>query len=75
MSDVVQFEYVNHRGEPGTRRIRPIRIWFGSTVWYPEPGWLLEAWDIDKGATRDFSLARVANWRVDGAWKPEAKDG
>jgi predicted DNA-binding transcriptional regulator YafY len=64
MNDVVCFEYVNHRGLAATRRVRPIRIWFGSTAWYPSPQWLLEAWDVDKSATRDFALAKISAWRI-----------
>ena len=30
---------------------------FGSTQWHPEPQWLLQAWDVDKDAERDFALA------------------
>lgn len=57
MNDLVTFIYVNHRGECGTRRARPIRLWFGSTAWHPEPQWLMEAFDLDRQATRDFAEA------------------
>lgn len=66
MSDksLVQFEYVNHKGERAVRRVRPMRIWFGSTAWHPESQWLLEAFDLDRMATRDFSIAAIqfATW-------------
>lgn len=48
--------YRNWRGEVGERTITPIRVWFGATDWHPEPQWLLEAFDHDKGANRDFAL-------------------
>lgn len=62
--DIVQFEYVNHRGEQGTRTIRPIRLYFGSTCYHPAPQWLLEAFCLDRQATRDFAMAGIVSpWR------------
>jgi predicted DNA-binding transcriptional regulator YafY len=54
---VVEFDYVNHRGELARRRVRPVRLYFGSTAYHPEAGWLLEAFDLDRQATRDFSMS------------------
>lgn len=34
MHDLVSFTYFNHKGEHAQRRVRPIRIWFGSTAWH-----------------------------------------
>jgi len=48
--------YTNWRGETSVRTITPIRVWFGSTDWHPEPQWLLRAFDHDKNAERDFAL-------------------
>ncbi|WKT94522.1 hypothetical protein QYR01_10485 [Brucella anthropi] len=48
--------YTNYRGETSERTITPIRPWFGSTEWHPEPQWLLRAYDHNKGAERDFAL-------------------
>lgn len=48
--------YTNYRGETSERTITPIRPWFGSTEWHPEPQWLLRAYDHGKGAERDFAL-------------------
>lgn len=62
--DIATFDYKNHRGERSRRTVRPIRIWFASTAWHPEPQWLLEAFDLDKMATRDFAMASIANWAV-----------
>jgi predicted DNA-binding transcriptional regulator YafY len=57
--DTVTFRYKNHRGEEAVRRVRPIRVWFGSTAFHPGPGWLLEAWDLDRQATRDFAMSNM----------------
>ncbi|CAN7519707.1 hypothetical protein [Brucella pseudogrignonensis] len=48
--------YTNYRGETSERTITPIKPWFGSTEWHPEPQWLLTAFDHEKQATRDFAL-------------------
>jgi predicted DNA-binding transcriptional regulator YafY len=61
--DIVTFRYVNHKGREAQRRVRPIRLWFGSTAWHPESCLLLEACDIDKNATRDFSMQNITDWR------------
>ena len=52
----VTLTYTNWRGETAERTIIPARVWFGSTDWHPEPQWLLEAVDVEKGAMRDFAL-------------------
>ena len=53
----INMTYRNWRGEVAQRTIRPVALWFGKTEWHPEPGWLLNAWDCDKGERRDFALA------------------
>lgn len=52
----IKIPYTNYRGETSERTITPIRPWFGSTEWHPEPQWLLRAYDHDKGAERDFAF-------------------
>ena len=56
-ADAIQMTYRNYRGEVSRRTISPISIWFGTTDWHPEPGWLLSGIDMDKGERRDFALA------------------
>jgi len=60
--DLVTFSYTNHKGRNADRYVRPIRIWFGSTAWYPTPQWLLEAVDLEKLATRDFAMDKIRDW-------------
>jgi predicted DNA-binding transcriptional regulator YafY len=50
------FHYKNWRGETSIRRVKPLRVWFGSTEWHPKDQWFLEAEDIEKGEKRDFAL-------------------
>ena len=58
-AEVVQILYRNYRGETAMRTVRPSRIWFGTTDWHPEPQWLMEAVDLDKGAERSFALRDI----------------
>lgn len=60
----VTFTYTNYRGWTGVRRVRPLRIRFGPSEWHPEPQWLLDAYDLDKGADRSFALKDVTGWRA-----------
>lgn len=60
----VSIRYRNHRGEVSDRRIVPGSFRFASSEWHPEPQWLLDAHDLDKGAGRSFALKDVLEWRV-----------
>lgn len=53
----IAFGYTNWRGEHGIRQAIPTGLAWGSTEWHPEEGWLLEAWDEEKQAVRQFALA------------------
>lgn len=64
LEHAVTVEYVNYRGERAERRIVPVRIWFGSTTWHPEPQWLLEAYDIDKDTYRSFAMRHIVTYDV-----------
>ena len=52
----LEFGYTNYRGEFSQRRTQPIRFYFGSTEWHPEPQWLMEATDLGKGEVRAFAV-------------------
>ena len=53
----VALRYTNYKGETAVRRIVPASIRFGATEHHPEPQWVVEAFDLDKGAERTFALA------------------
>lgn len=53
----VRFMYRNYRNEIAERHVTPISMRFGSTVWHPEPQWLLRAYDHCKKAEREFALS------------------
>ena len=52
----IKIIYKNWRGEEGIRHILPIRIFYDSTEWHPEKQWLIEVYDLDKKANRDYAL-------------------
>ncbi|MCW2955606.1 MAG: hypothetical protein JWO69_475 [Thermoleophilia bacterium] len=55
----IKIQYRNYRGEASSRTIVPQRIWFGSTEWHPEPQWLLEALELERGVVRSFALQDI----------------
>lgn len=61
-NQTVTITYKNYRGEIGTRAIIPIKIWFGSTKYHPDPQWLLDAHDLEKKALRSFALKDISSW-------------
>ena len=53
----IKFNYFNWRGDFGTRRVTPERVWWGATKHHPVAQWIMSGFDHDKGANRDFALA------------------
>lgn len=53
------FKYVNHDGVEATRTVIPIGFFFGTSKYYTEPQWLLEAWDLDKQAVRHYAFSKL----------------
>jgi predicted DNA-binding transcriptional regulator YafY len=62
---VVTIRYKNYKGETADRTIVPKAIRFSSTPWHQEEQWLLDAFDLDKGADRSFALKDVIGWRAE----------
>ena len=59
-STCLTFWYRNWEGKVSVRRVRPTGLLkFASTAWHPEPQWLMECWDLDKQATRDYALSGI----------------
>ncbi|WP_155918188.1 hypothetical protein [Marmoricola sp. URHB0036] len=56
---VVELLYLDSQGRELTRHVVPDRIWFGRTDWFPEPQWLLDAFDVEHGHVRCFALEQV----------------
>jgi hypothetical protein len=61
---VVEIDYTNHRGVRAMRRIRPLEFHFGTSPYHPEPQFLIEAIDLDKGGHRTFAAKDVHDWKV-----------
>lgn len=55
----LKFKYKNWKGEVGVRTVTPKKIYFGHTAWHPSDGWLMEAFDEDKKATRQFAVKDI----------------
>lgn len=62
-NQIAIINYTNYRGETADRQIVPIKVWFGSTEYHPEPQWLLDAFDVGKQAERSFALRDIKNWK------------
>lgn len=62
---MVHIVFIDSSGDQHERRVVPDRIWFGSTDWYPEPGWLLEGYDVDRGAVRCFAMSQIRDFVPD----------
>lgn len=68
MSDMtarsLKFTYTNWKGETSERWATPLSFRWGTTEWHPKAGWLMRAFDHDKGAEREFALRDCAFARV-----------
>jgi predicted DNA-binding transcriptional regulator YafY len=62
--EIVRIDYINYRGERAIRRVIPDRCYLGEVTWHPGMQWILDAWDIDKGAIRSFAIADIQLWGV-----------
>lgn len=64
---IVTIRYTNWKGETGVRRIVPQRVYFSSSEWHPEPQWIMDALDLEKGAERSFAIKDIHEWTAGGA--------
>jgi hypothetical protein len=58
----VEIDYTNHLGKRAVRRIVPFDFVYGHSKWHPKAQWLLQAYDLDKSATRTFAVATIHRW-------------
>ena len=54
--------YKNYRGETASRKIIPLRLYFGKTEYHPEKQWLLHLWDLDRRDYRTYALKDIISW-------------
>lgn len=71
----VKIDYTNHRGERAVRTILPRAIAFDMTEWHPDQQWLLEAYDVEKGAGRTFAMKDIHAWGVTPGPAGQTLDG
>lgn len=71
----VKIDYTNHRGERAVRTIQPRAIAFDMTEWHPDQQWLLEAYDVEKGAGRTFAMKDIHGWDVKPGPAGQTVDG
>ena len=67
MSDdakTVRILYKNYKGETGWRLIVPETVRFASNEWHPQAQWLLDAFDLEKGAPRSFAMSEIREWKT-----------
>lgn len=58
----LRFDYINHEGKDSTRIVIPHSLTFRALKpWYPEPTYLMRAYDLDKRDYRDFQLSKMRN--------------
>lgn len=73
---ILEFDYVNYKGEAGHRRAQFKSVRFGSSPWHQEPQWLMKAVDLDKQEEREFALKDMTNIQeIKPPWhKPTVQD-
>jgi len=55
----LSFIYKNWKGNIDKRTVLPIRLWYGSTVFYKEDRWLLKVIDTNIMEERDFAIKDI----------------
>jgi predicted DNA-binding transcriptional regulator YafY len=60
-NNVIEFDYVNYRGEFAKRKVMVQRFFYGQTEYHPKLQWLLEGFDLDKSSTRTFAMCDISN--------------
>jgi predicted DNA-binding transcriptional regulator YafY len=58
----VSILYTNWKGVQAWRRVKPQKLWFGTTEHHPEHQLLMRALDLDKNETRDFAVRDIEDW-------------
>ncbi len=61
--ETVAIVYTNYKGVKAARVINPVKLWYGKTEYHPVRQWLLEAWDVEKKAKRNFATCHIESWR------------
>lgn len=59
----VEIDYTNHAGERRVRRIRPLRMRFGTTPKQDTARYVIDAIDLERNVERSFSIHGIHSWR------------
>lgn len=54
--------YKNYKGTVKVMNIRPLKMWHGSTQYYPQKQWLLDVQDVDRGVQRTLAMKSIRVW-------------
>lgn len=55
----LRFRYINHAGKTAVRNVVSPTLFWGQSDFYPDPQWLLNAYDLDKQAWRTFAFSCI----------------
>lgn len=58
---LLEFDYVNYRGESSHRRIKVNRTLYGNNKYHPIPQWMIDGDDLDKKERREFAMRDMTN--------------
>ncbi len=58
---VLEFDYVNYKGETSHRRAEYHSLRFGSSPWHQNTQWLIKAFDLAKSEYREFAWKDMTN--------------
>lgn len=61
---LVAIDYTNYKGERRKRRVIPLEIEFRETPDHKPAQWILQAYDVEKGARRSFAMKDIHSWEV-----------
>lgn len=67
---VIEFDYVNWRGDVGHRVARVLEFLFESNMYHTTPQWILRALDLDKDEVRTFAMSDMTNIEIVDSFVP-----
>lgn len=62
LENPIVFEYKNWKGALSTRKIIPIKIWYGESDYHASAQWFIRALDIEKQENRDFAIQNIIKY-------------
>jgi len=60
--NIIKIDYTNYKGERKIRTIKPGTLYFGESKWHEGRKLLLQAYDFDKNAIREFEVEKIHEW-------------